>query len=379
MKQPFNSQIIKPWDWHYRVGFDPHLRDEIAQKGQSLTGLPEKAIFDETLAFFSSLISMGQLVTLICDKDVAVAPSNLDLAAEKLLHIPDFLGATYISKINSAPSLDPTTRGRLIESIQLGMEMKFRNILDDLFRIPFGDQLTDLLDGIDLDEPERFVDEPIERDNFHVVVNEIVEDLLENPPGIIRALKKHLPKFRTSILESSGGFAEYWPKALSNSGNNELLVYNNNDQLGRENLKATIAHEIFGHGIFYAIAESNPPPLFDHGAMCLIEGWATWVEWISVSDLLAKNLKYSSQLALRNFSLEDPGQIQENIRSNTKKSGYSADISDTGIEYFFQYPGYTQSYVLGGLWFERRLENEDPQDFFSKLHSHPWGDFFRLW
>ena len=46
----------------------------------------------------------------------------------------------------------------------------------------------------------------------------------------------------------------------------------------------------------------------------------------------------------------DPEYIQEQIAHEINRLGYSEEVAKTSIEYFFQYPGFGQSYTLGALW-----------------------------
>jgi hypothetical protein len=82
-----------------------------------------------------------------------------------------------------------------------------------------------------------------------------------------------------TVANSNQGFAEYWPISLTDKDKNQLIIYNNKFSKEQSVLRETIIHEL-AHAFFCkGLAERNLP-WFDHGALVLIEGWATWVEWI---------------------------------------------------------------------------------------------------
>jgi hypothetical protein len=210
------------------------------------------------------------------------------------------------------------------------------------------------------------------------VANEIVSEWRENLPYRLHSLAGSIPDFNTA-LSSGAGFAEYWPTTLTGADQNRLIIYDNPDQLGYENFQATIAHEVLGHGTFYAFASQANAPFFDHGAMALIEGWATWCEWEASAPQFGHYLRAVRCSALRRFSLRDPGEIERQIEADTVLLGYSSSVAASSIENFFQYPGFGYAYSLGALWFEDRLREEEPRHFLESMRGQPWGDFFALW
>jgi len=155
------------------------------------------------------------------------------------------------------------------------------------------------------------------------------------------------------------------------------------NKLGLGALRTTLAHEVLGHGIFYKIAKDTNPLFFDHGAVSLIEGWATWCEWYASDSPYGGLYRNNRIFSLRNFYEIDPARLVSEISKNLNRLCYSKDTIDNSIINYFQYPGFSYSYTIGALWFEDKFSDnksyEKPYEFFEMLNGGYWGDFFCLW
>lgn len=369
---------LDTWDWHYRIAFDQPLRTQVADVIQALPFAKHRALLERQLELFSQSLSVAQLIAHVLDEEGDAQPA-IDMASERTpLYLPEFLGERYRRRIVASERLRPHQKADLLAITERAQEQRFENRHRDMFEPVFGGALDRLLENALHRVPALPDDHPIAGSDLRALAGELVGHLRYKVPTRLHSLASAIPAFRTTVSPGAG-FAEYWPTALTGARQNELIIYDNPDQLGYQNFQATIAHEVLGHGAFYAYARQAEPPFFDHGAMALIEGWATWCEWAASAPAFGHYLRSVRCSALRRFSLGDPAQIQRQIEADTARLGYSAEVAESSIEYFFQYPGFAYSYSLGALWFEERLRAQEPAQFLESLRGQPWGDFFVLW
>lgn len=369
---------LDTWDWHYRIAFDQRLRTRVADVIQALPFAKHRALLERQYELFSENLSVAQLIAHLLDEEGDPQPA-IDMASERTpLYLPEFLGEQYRTRIVASERLRPHQKADLLAITGRAQDQRFENRHRDIFEPVFGGALDGLLDKALHRVAALPDDRPIAGSNLRVLASEIVGHLRDKVPPRLQSLASSIPKFRTTVSPGAG-FAEYWPTTLTGAQQNELIIYDNPDQLGYQNFQATLAHEVLGHGTFYAYASQAEPPFFDHGAMALIEGWATWCEWAASAPPFGHYLRSVRCSALRRFSLGDPAQIQRQIEADTALLGYSGAVAESGIEYFFQYPGFAYSYSLGALWFDERLRAQEPGQFLESLRGQPWGDFFVLW
>jgi hypothetical protein len=221
-------------------------------------------------------------------------------------------------------------------------------------------------------------DRMINRNDLRITVNSLLELLMDSSHVHALLGDMSIPNFEI-VLNEGPGFAEYWPAELSGPTSNQLIVFDNPDQLRVGTLQTTLAHEVLGHGVFYEAESSYAPPFFDNGAMCLIEGWATWCEWNASATPHGEYFRSARLFGLRHFYEEDVDKLLQSIPDDIRKLGYSDAAATSGLMYFFQYPGFSLSYTLGALWFEKTFQSTPPAKFFTSLNGRPWGDFFQAW
>jgi hypothetical protein len=370
--------IIDTWDWRYRVAFDQPLRSRVEESIRKMSHEPSRKIMTSLLSTYTSMLSVSQLVSTCCD-EACDRQAAIDAATEKMpLFLPVFLGDIYRSKIESSEKLSAANKDVLLKIIKTASTAPFCNYHCDIFEPIFGSTLDTLLKNAVTEIEPPIVDTGISGHDFLKITKEIIRELHETIPSSLKGVAGYIPDFTIKVVPDFG-FAEYWPTSLSGADADELIVYDNPDQLGYQNFRATIAHEVFGHSSFYSFVNELQPPFFDHGAIAFLEGWATWCEWTTSHRDLAKHLKSARCKSLELFHGTNAEKIQGDIRAVTSRLGYSKAVASSSIEYYFQYPGMGLSYVLGALWFEHRFSTIEPIEFFKSIQQKPWGDFFALW
>lgn len=378
------------WDWMYRVAYDEAVYQQVCLSLNDLALQPNAdahvAIMQEKLAVFSQLLSLAQLVDACVTANVQPLSHSPSISAMiqrarevPPLHLPEFLAVRYEEKLFDAKHLTSEEVLALKGMIHSAVATPWVNHHQAIFEPIFGqDTLNALLLLSDQNRlPVSFPmkDEPLSSAIDVSLVDKVIADLYAHYPTVLG----HKPTYNVTI-QAGLGWAEYWPKLLTKAANDQLIIYDNADQRGCHTFRATLAHEVLGHGEFYTLAEYMRPNFFDHGAMALIEGWATWCEWHYADPAWGRYLSAMRCHGLRHFDGMDAERTQTDIRNFMAKVGYSVEAAESSIEYFFQYPGFSMAYTLGALWFEAQAEKQSIEPVFDLLKQHGlWGDFFRLW
>ena len=99
--------------------------------------------------------------------------------------------------------------------------------------------------------------------------------------------------FGTQIIDGNG-YGEWWDREISDTGRDELVLYTNDNQVKCDDYKYTIIHETYpGHGHFYNYVRVQNDCM-DHGAMSLVEGWATYCEWNTYPSKCVNVIKHNA-------------------------------------------------------------------------------------
>ncbi|MES2206858.1 MAG: hypothetical protein V4525_08690 [Pseudomonadota bacterium] len=370
------SDSIKPWDWHYRVGFDHSLAEHIRGVIKALGSQPESSLLSEQLTFFSSMISIAAL----CDA-VEEAPGKIEsfLAAiehHQLLHLPAVLSQHLTDRVSQL-SVPLSAKKEMNHLIKAAENSVFENHHETIFCPVFGAGLDHLISKQIASMPSPLVDKIIPRNALKSTVHHLLDRLMaQSIPEGFEEVKDI--KFEVVVKEGLG-FAEYWPAELLEHTQNQLIIFDNPEQLKQGALQATLVHEVLGHGFFYFLKEKSNAQLLDHGAMCLIEGWATWCEWHILSTPFSQAFRAARLAGLRWFHEKDTGKLLHGIAEDMRKLGYAEEIVQSTLLYYFQYPGFSFSYTLGALWFENKFKEVSVDTFFQQLKQRCWGDFFLVW
>lgn len=378
-KEPMADRIIIDcWDWHYRIAFDKNLEHSITSSSLLLDSKERKSLLD-VVAVFSSMVSLSALCDAICETPERANEFLDAIDAQLLLHAPEPIAALLERKIKELQKISPSVTSTLLDLLSIAKAKSFRSWHSDIFEPVFGqEEYQTLLTRRQFIPPSNLKDEGIAPVELTNSVKQLLNQLTD-PAHIDSVIGRvAAPSFEISI-ENGSGFAEYWPTSLSKAPRNRLVVFNNVEQLRLNILKTTLAHEVLGHGIFYEVEQCTAPPYMDHGAMCLVEGWATWCEWHASATTAGLYSRASRLYGLRWLDQTDSNEICQGIVEDTLKLGYAREAADWALLYFFQYPGFSASYTLGALWFENRFKDILPADFLQTLQSRAWGDFFQSW
>ncbi len=370
--------VIDCWDWHYKVGFDYKLAEKIKAAAQSLQNKPEQHLLLQQLEVFSSMISISALCDALEENPERSKELLAGIDGYRILCTPTSVADSLRIRIAQLPEKFDHVKKEISLLLDSAEKARFINYHAEIFEPVFGLELNNLLSKKTTQFLPRPKDESIAQENFVETVNLVLKNLL-NSCYIDKILGEvSIPKFDLLVKEEFG-FAEYWPAEISKSKKNSLIIFHNPDNRLIGTLQTTLAHEVLGHGTFYEVEMATAPSFFDHGAMCLIEGWATWCEW-HASDTPQGMFYRSGRLhGLNRFYEKDVTKICAGISEDVTNLGYSWSAINSAMLYFFQYPGFSFSYTLGALWMEEKFRATNPESFFNSLKKRPWGDFFLLW
>lgn len=381
-----NTQELGPWDWRHRIGFDLDLRREIETAvNLEIANSAERQVMNELITFFSRYISVDCLIDTVLRGRVAILDKISSLPEENVLAVPGILHHLMRNKLERAEELhgDQVKPLRKLVSLACSTNTVVNPI--EPMSIVFGDDLCDLisygkreLSGARY--PSRSPKAGSVKDVESVVATyqRQLERALE---GRLLAQKSSRNKFFTTLVKGPG-FAEYWPWFLTESSDaNELILYENDDSMRKDQLYPTLNHELYpGHAYFYKCLEEHQPRFVDHGAYGFVEGWATWSEWNGINPAYCRQSR-SFRFRSIQFLEADSLKYADKLFSFMREEGYNEQNALEACLHFFQYPSLGLSYTLGSIWFENHFRESDPFHFFEYLSSNAlgWGDFFRLW
>lgn len=178
------------------------------------------------------------------------------------------------------------------------------------------------------------------------------------------------------------GFAEWWDSSL-NEGNDLLRLFINADSMYENDLLYTIQHEVYpGHGHFYHMSKGSGSPVFDHGAMTLVEGWATYAEWHAQPSSYTEATRHNALLLLQDTIHLSGSERAATVLTHKREQGYSAEEGLRTLEYVSQYIGFLESYYWGALWFEQvfdKLSIITPAAFLRQEYQINFVEGFGAW
>lgn len=217
-------------------------------------------------------------------------------------------------------------------------------------------------------------------DNLIGIMNDNLKHISENME--INQAFGHMNLSDFSVETSaSTGYAEWWDKDLTQADKDKLILFVNSDSMYINDFVYTIYHEIYpGHGHVYNLLAHNKQ-LFDHGAMSLIEGWATYCEWNIIPSEYIKSIKRNACTFL-NYTFNYSGDnLAEQIYHQKTTIGYSKEEILRTVLYTSQYIGFLESYYIGALWLEFYFDKNKikPIEFLKMLKKRNVGEFFSLW
>lgn len=370
--------VIDSWDWHYRVGFDQALAGKVKSIANGLEHKAEERILLQQLDIFSSMVSISALCDALEESPERFHELLGGINTSRLLFVPSSLAPALQDRIELLPKRLESEKKNITDLLSKAVTSRFINYHKDIFEPIFGNELNGLTHKSLSKMPPAPKDKLIDQLDLKKTVSLLLAFLMHGGHFSELIGDMALPDFEI-VFKEGPGFAEYWPAELLESTSNQLIVFDNPDQLRVGTLQTTLAHEVLGHGVFYEAESSYAPPYFDHGAMCLIEGWATWCEWNASATPHGEYSRTARLFGLRHFYEKNVDELLGSISNDIRSLGYSDDTVRSGLMYFFQYPGFSLSYTLGALWFEKTFQGVQPFNFFESLKERPWGDFFQEW
>jgi hypothetical protein len=380
--QQANTRIdgIYTWDWRYRVGFDRELSGTILSACKRLPP-QQRIVLAATHAWATSFVSLDALID-------AVGTGTIDPEAihtvqpDAVLHLPADLAPWIQSKARQyAARIGSSGMSALENLIEIAATQPYLSKHLDLFSLVFGDELDALLqsaaNNVLHDRPAA---KTITRDEIIALTEDFGAQLLRSPRTARWITSHGFPHFTTKFVADDGWYGEYWPIDLAaDAVDDQLIIYTGEQNRDEHALLSTLSHEVFpGHGLFYKLIKEKNASFIDHGATCLIEGWATWCDWHTFENAYAAHSR-SLRIESLKFVRETSPQAIIAAADRLAHFGQLATRREQRLATIFQYPGLSLSYALGALWFERHLDQEHPAAIFDQLTGKPWGDFFSSW
>lgn len=373
------------WDWKYRIFFQTEVKQEV-ELWLSKLNEEERKIYDSIVSFYSSFYSFGVLFDLVCE-DGADVKTILGYALQnsnKIIQTPLTLVPYYKREIKASFN-DAQIRQELLQLLNLSLSAK-ENKTEywHLVATLLGNSHAKIFNAF---LNEQFSPEPLRRPTQHIISG-VTDDTFEKIYHSLTASSKLNERFGNNAIKSFGkkittgnGYGEWWDREISETGNDELVLYTNNDIVKQEDYFYTIIHETYpGHGHFFNAVCHNGT-LMDHGAMMLTEGWATYCEWNTIPSKYVDVIRHNALVFLNNSFSLDCNTRANLIYKRKQRQGLRVTQFINSLIYATQYVGYLESYYLGALWIEKAITEKygTPMNFLSMLASSNKGEFFKLW
>lgn len=371
------------WDWKYRVFFEKETRVSLEKYINRLT-LEEKDVYVKIRDFFLSFYSISLLLDAI-ERNTKKEREYISYAYEnkhKIIYTPRIIIDTIKERINSSSFYE---KEKLLELLSISQTMnpcfstnQYYEMLYGyafhIFRLKYVDKNLILLP---IEHGEKIESINIEKD-FDGMYNQFKNNtLLQSEFGV----SKVKDSFITEVTNGKG-YGEWWDRGLTNSECDKLILYKNPDSLNVNDLFYTILHEVYpGHGHFYNIVAHNEKYSFDHGAMSLIEGWATYVEWHSIVSDYVFQIRNNALIFLRESEITNIDERSEKTYQRKIQQHFSTTNAIQTVIYETQYRGYLESYYMGALWIEYfiNVNKMTPKDFLLFLSDRNVGDLYSIW
>lgn len=373
---------FKIWDWKYRIFFNIDELNRLNTFKNSFDDY-EKNIYTEIIQFYTSFYSVSILIDAISD-DVSNLKFLIKKAKEnmdKLIYTPSVV-VKNIEKNISSLEIDDIDKNELNNI--LIMSTKINKNFDNMkiFEIIYGKEFLDsygFLENrtvvVDVDHGDE-----ISKIDIKSLFEELLFDIKSNE-FIQQLFGESKVKDFDIRIDEGVGYAEWWDSELSSDEKDLLILYNNKDLLKYNDFKFTIIHEVYpGHGHFYNELK-NKVNSFDHGAMSIIEGWATFCEWNTYKTNYATQIRNNAKCFLNESLMVNIETKANSIYERKIKQGFSSEEAIRTTLYTTQYIGFLESYYLGAFWIEYFCEKNktNGQGFLNFLHGRNIGEFMGLW
>jgi hypothetical protein len=373
---------IKVWDWKYKVFFDSSLKSELLNYSKKLKP-NEATILLKIIDHFKSFYSFGMLLDYLTEHPTK-ADETFNLALKnkhKLLYMPDKLYDYYLTQLNS---------GKLSQKDELEELLNYANKNGQVllnhsnhFKIIFGSYYDKIIARYEFFNKQNITPHKSNLITLNKPENEVKKYLtkISSTKSIVNDFGKNILPDYTIEVKDEDGYGEWWDKEVSDLERSKLIIYKNSFALNEYDFEYTIYHEVYpGHGHYYARTKQNNNKSFDNGAMFLIEGYATFVEWNSIKNSYTNNLRISACKYLKTVMEPNFKNAIDNFIANNKTM--DKNLLTSKLIRLSQYPLFQESYYLGALLIEIMLENklfENANEFLEFLNNNNCGEFFALW
>ncbi|MBZ4663585.1 MAG: hypothetical protein JG776_1300 [Caloramator sp.] len=382
-------KVLNIWDWKYKLLLSESTFERVKFFINDLE-IEEQKIYKSIMDYYNSFYSFDVFLNLILESNeeskrlIQTASKKID----KALRVPEILRGYYMEKINTSFIEDEGIKKYLNDMlIEIIDDQKSCVNTSEIQYLIFGKYYKEikkvLLESTVISEKSKQI---IKVDDMKNYAEQLIDNIKNNDEIISKFGICIIKDYNINVIKGNG-FAEWWDKDLTGEEKDLLVLYDNKDVLNKDDFEYTIYHEIYpGHGQFYNFVRinSNIIPRFDHGAMSLIEGWATYCEWNVTNTLYSNSLRERGKEFLR-ISLIENKNCKDKINyiyENKIKRGYTIEQAINSVLYFSQYPGFIESYYLGALCLEEMIRNKvfnKPVDFLEYLKGKTWGELFALW
>ncbi|MBB6451625.1 hypothetical protein HNQ94_000046 [Salirhabdus euzebyi] len=380
---------INLWNWRYEISLYPEMKRQVENEVYKLQ--PEyKNLYINLINYYYSFISFDIILNALEPSTTKnfneLGFDELSILRKKIKYIPTLIRKNQKRRMEYVCEINPQFSEILNDLFKQGCRQTKNLDYSYPFKIMFGKYFNEILSYTQqlekLQKNEK--QEKIHSSKLMEFINSTIKKATNDLNLHKRFGEYSNLEYKIEITERNGGYAEWWARELSDEDKDKLVIIKNQNTLNKDDLELTLYHEVYpGHGHFYdAARRQRKHPFFDHGALCLIEGWATYCEWNTVNSDYASYLRSNAGAY---FKLLDRGKdidellyelFKKQLKHNTEKQALYA------ITYFSEYPGFNESYFMGAYWLDYKINIGDfsnPVDFLEFLSVKPWGDFFALW
>lgn len=375
---------LKCWNWRFRIFFDDKILAEVNDFVNMLNP-EEKNIYKEIVNFYTGFYSVQILLDNMSEcpergvEYVAKAWENRD----KIIFLPASLEEYYHKKITKM-QITGEVESKLHHIVEYarGAESNYEEYLA-LCKITYGSLFEKMLLVAHVEGTEA-INVP-RGDSVKNEIREVYEGLYDEIIQKAEIIEKYgesqLCDFDVCVMQGQA-FAEWWDEEISSQGRDVLILYQNEDSQYFNDLKYTIYHETYpGHGQFYKTLSDREIHLFDHGAISIVEGWATYAEWHSEDSDYIRAVRKNALYFLRLLSTHRIEDIDEILIQNKLKQGYSREAALQSVVNATQSIGFTECYYYGALWLEVFMAEKEiePKEFLTFMNKHNVIEGFSIW
>lgn len=370
------------WDWKYKIFFDKKVQFQVEKFIAGLQG-EEKNIYNKIKDYYLSFYSLSILIDAIKNDpqktqefiDYAWVKKDIVIKTPQILYQPL---TNDIKKLGIPENSKSFINTLLTYSINYGQEINYIDVCGTFF----GDSFSVMIDEVmkvkkpqKLNHGEKLSAQNV-ADLYQIFYKQLCKNVCLNDNFGSCAIISCGTKINNDV-----GYAEWWDRELLESKEDLLILHTNPESLNSNDLFYTIIHEMYpGHGHFYNTV-THSDHLVDHGAMSIVEGWATYVEWNSIESDYAKTCRNNALFFLKGNAIGNINERATRTYNQKIEQGYRTIEALRTTRYATQYLGYLESYYYGAIWIELFIKknNIKPRTFLSFLSKRNIGDFLAIW